>query len=127
MKRLFVLLAVVMLFLPGCGQSSIVEGTEITYRGEVIDRALAPVVEKPYSFMEETRAYIGIKEPNGTAHCFWEAKRKQYDWPNAFVGDTVEITVATEKRTGWTVVVELTVLEKGKRHLEWEQKQEEIP
>lgn len=125
MKRLLVILAVVALFLSGCGQSPIVEGTEITYRGVVIDRALAPVVEKQYSIMEETRAYIGIKETNGTAHCFWEAKGKRYDWPKAFVGDTVEITAATEKGTGWTVVVEITVLEKGELHLQWEQKQEE--
>jgi len=114
-------LAILLVLLCGCG-SKIVEGTEITYRGTVIDRALAPVEERPYSIMEETRAYIGIEEADGTPHCFWEAKGSGDDWPAVFVGDAVEITVATEASTGYSVVIGITVLEKGERHLDWEEK-----
>ena len=120
------LLTLVCIFsLSACGKSRIVEGTEITYRGTVIDRALSPVEERPYSFMEEVRAYIGIEEEDGTPHCFWQVKGKEYDWPKVFIGDTVEIAVAAEAASGRTVVVEITVLEKGERHLEWEEKNRE--
>jgi hypothetical protein len=89
--------------------------------GVVTDQAWGIVVEKQHHFQEEGRLYTTVKTEDGEIRMFWHANG--YDLATAFPGDTVEIRGGTEKGSGLTVAIEITVLEKGERHTEWESKQ----
>ena len=120
-KRILLVLCLLMTaLLCGC-RSSIIEGTEITVHGVVTDQAWGIVVEKQHHFQEEGRLYTTVKTEDGEIRMFWHANG--YDLATAFPGDTVEIRGGTEKGSGLTVAIEITVLEKGERHTEWESKQ----
>ena len=120
-KRILPVLCLLMIaLLCGC-RASIIEGTEITVRGVVTDTSYATVEEKPYGIFEKAYPRILVEAEDGETYGFF--KMRGYDLAMAFPGDTVEIRGGTEKGSGLTVAVEITVLEKGKLHLEWEAKQ----
>lgn len=119
-RSLLVLCLFMTAFLYGC-RASIIEGTEITVRGVVTDTSYATVEEKPYGIFENAYPRILVKSEDGETHGFF--KVRGYDLATAFPGDTVIIRGGTEKGSGLTVAVEITVLEKGEWHREWEEKQ----
>ncbi len=120
-KRILPVLCLLMTaLLCGC-RASIIEGTEITVRGVVTDTSYATVEEKPYGFFEKAYPRTVVESEDGETYGFF--RMRGYDLATAFPGDTVEIRGGTEKGSGLTVAVEITVLEKGKLHLEWEAKQ----
>ena len=106
--------------LCGC-HSSIIAGTEITVHGVVTDTSYATVEEKPYGIFEKAYPRILLKTESGETYGFF--KVRGYDPATCFPGDTVEIRGGTDKSSGLTVAIEITVLEKGERHTEWESKQ----
>ena len=120
-RRILCLLPL-MLLLCGC-RASIIAGSEITVRGVVTDTSYATVEEKPYGIMEKAYPRILLETEKGEIYGFF--KRNGTDPATCFPGDTVEIRGGTESGSGLTVATEITVLEKGERHLEWEAKQAE--
>ncbi len=119
-KRILLVLCLLMTaLLCGC-RSSIIEGTEITVRGVVTDTSYATLEEKPYGILEKAYPRILVESEDGETYGFF--KMRGYDLATAFPGDTVEIRGGTEKGSGLTVAVEITVLEKGEWHLNWEAK-----
>lgn len=120
-KRILPILCLLMtVLLCGC-RASIIAGSEITVRGVVTDTSYATVEEKPYGIFEKAYPRILVKTEGGETHGFF--KVRGYDPVTAFPGDTVEIRGGTDKSSGLTVAVEITVLEKGEWHREWEEKQ----
>lgn len=120
-KRILPVLCLLMTaLLCGC-RAPIIAGTEITVRGVVTDTSYATVEEKPYGIFEKAYPRILVESEDGETYGFF--RMRGYDLATAFPGDTVEIRGGTEKGSGLTVAVEITVLEKGKLHLEWEAKQ----
>lgn len=120
-KRILPVLWLLMTaLLCGC-RASITEGTEITVRGVVTDTSYATVEEKPYGILEKAYPRILVESEDGETYGFF--KMRGDDLTTAFPGDTVEIRGGTEKGSGLTVAVEITVLEKGEWHRNWEAKQ----
>ena len=117
-KRLRLLLCLwTAVLLCGC-RASVIEGTEFTVRGVVTDTSYATVEEKSYGIPEKAYPCTLIKTEDGETYGFFEMRG--YDLATAFPGDTVEIRGGTDKRSGLTIAVEITVLEKGEWHLKWE-------
>ena len=117
-KRLRLLLCLLTaVLLCGC-RASIIEGTEFTVRGVVTDTSYATVEEKSYGILEKAYPRTLVKTEDGETYGFFEMRG--YDLATAFPGDTVEIRGGTDKRSGLTIAVEITVLEMG----EWHQNRE---
>ena len=117
-KRMRIILCfLTVLLLCGC-HASVIEGTEITVRGVVTDTSYATVEKKQYGILEKSYPRTLVKTEDDEIYGFFEMHG--YDLATAFPGDTVEIRGGTDKRSGLTIAVEITVLEKGEWHLKWE-------
>jgi len=86
----------------------LVEGSEKTYSGTVVDSARSDIDNIPWT--RDDRAYIGVGFPDGTGACFWEHKNLETD---AKIGDRVTVESAIEEGTGLLIAVRVTVYEEG--------------
>ena len=102
MKKLIalVLAMVLLLSLAACG-NKLVEGTEKTYYGTVIDRAMSVVNEGD----KQGRAYISITTDTEDIQ-FWLTKDCE---TNAKIGDKVTVESAIEEQTNLLVATSITV------------------
>lgn len=100
------LVLILVLALRNYHTHPLVEGSEKTYYGTVVDRAISEVVIGD----RHPRPYIGVRFPDGAEVCFWEHKDCRTD---AKIGDRVTIESAIEEGTGLLIAVRVTVHEQG--------------
>ena len=103
MKKIIaiLLLFIYILCFVACS-TKLIDGTEKTYSGTVVDRAMGVVTEGD----RQGRAYIIIS--TGTEDiCFWFAKAYETD---AKIGDTVIIESAIENQTNLLIATKITII-----------------
>ncbi|MBO5256214.1 MAG: hypothetical protein J6C42_01770 [Clostridia bacterium] len=104
MKKIiaFLLVYICVGFMVGC-DNKLIEGSEKTYTGTVVDRAMSPVNEGDWF----GRSYITLLADDET-HCFW--LREDCENP-ARIGDRVIIESAVEEYSNLLVAISITVIE----------------
>ena len=93
--------------LAGCVNNKPIEGTDATYYGTVVDRAMSKVNERDR--FDRGRAYIGIELEDGEGILFWLADGCE---SSASIGDFVQIESAVEENTNLLVATEIIILQK---------------
>ena len=106
MKRFFQILPLLIcvLSLSACFDSGLVEGSEKTYSGTVVDQAMSVVREGD----RKGRAYLSLSCDDGSNVLFWLADRCE---GSVKIGDSVTVESAVEKRTDLLVATKITVRE----------------
>lgn len=95
------------LLLSGCAGDKPRIGTEKTYYGTIVDRAMSVVDERAWP--KKSRSYVGIQFDNGEEELFWIATGCESE---AVQGDYVQIESAIEDNTGLLIATDIIILEK---------------
>lgn len=104
-KEMAVVSLICVFMLTGCVSNKPIEGTEETYYGTVVDRAMSKVNEMDR--FDKGRAYISIELEDGETMLFWFANGCESD---ASIGDFVHIESSIEENTNLLVATEIIVL-----------------
>ena len=107
MRKISAVILSLLMLLAFTGCSRIAEGTEMTRRGIVTDRAMSKVSNERFA---ESRAYITVAYEDGSADCCWAAKGS--DFPEEIdIGDRVEIVCGIEEESRLLVVIDVAEID----------------
>ena len=112
MRKVFIVYTVLVVILVYVSISAVnfrldsvlVDGSERTYYGTVIDQAMAMT-----GYKRDSRGYLGLEFDDGDGICVWEQKMGER-WQDVHIGDSVKVETAVEKRSGLVVALNVEVL-----------------